>query len=79
MDSYGLMNRQTLIGIVLIVGGLALLAYGSFTTTRRENLLEVGALKVQADVKEKHRIPPAVSLVTVAAGLVLLATGLKKK
>ena len=73
------MNRQTLIGIVLIVGGLALLAYGGFTTTRRENLLEVGALKVQADVKEQHRIPPAVSLVTVAAGLVLLATGLKKK
>ena len=73
------MNRQTLLGIVLIVAGLALLAYGGFTTTRRENLLEVGALKVQADMKEQHDIPPAVSIGVVAVGLALLATGLKKR
>ena len=75
----GDMNRQTWIGILLIVGAVAMLAYGGFTTTSRENILEVGALKGQADVKEEHRIPPAVSLVALAAGLVLLATGLKKK
>jgi hypothetical protein len=48
-------------------------------TTNREDVLEVGPLKVQADVKNRHRIPPLVSLGTIAVGLVVFATGVKKK
>lgn len=79
VDNLGFMKLQTLLGIALIVVGLGLLAYGGFTTTSREKILEVGALKVQADMKEQHDIPPAVSIGVVAVGLALLATGLKKR
>ncbi len=73
------MNGQSIIGIVMIVAGAALLAYGGFTTTKRENVIDVGPLKVQADVKERHSIPPLVSWSLVGCGMVVLVLGLKKK
>lgn len=63
----------------MVVAGAALLAYGGFTTTKRENLIEVGPLKVQADVKERHSVPPILSWVLLGSGVVVLVLGLKKK
>ncbi len=73
------MNGLSIIGIVMIVAGAALLAYGGFTTTKRENIIDVGPLKVQADVKEHYRIPPVISWALLGGGLVVLVLGLKKK
>jgi hypothetical protein len=56
-----------------------LLACGGFTTTRKENVLDLGALKVQAEVKERHQIPPVFSRALPGGGLVVLVPGLKKK
>jgi len=73
------MKIQAIVGIVLIVAGAALLAYGGFTTTKRENVVDLGPLKVQADVKERHNVPPLVSWAVLGSGLVVLVCGLKKK
>ena len=50
------MNGQSIVGIVMIIAGAGLLAYGGFTTTKRENVIDLGPLKVQADVErsEEH-------------------------
>lgn len=63
----------------MIVAGGALLAYGGFTTTKRENIIEAGPLKVQADVQERHTVPPVLSWIVLGGGVLVLVTGLKKK
>ena len=63
----------------MIIAGAALLAYGGFTTTKRENIIDVGPLKVQADVQEHHRVPPVLSWALLGGGVVVLLIGSKKK
>jgi len=72
------MKVQTIVGIVMIVAGAALLAYGGFTTTTRENIIDAGPIKVQADVKERHSVPPVLSWALLGAGVIVLVLGLKK-
>jgi hypothetical protein len=73
------MNVQAIVGVIMIIAGAALLAYGGFTTTKSENIIDVGPLKVQADVKERHRVPPVLSWALLGGGVVVLVLGLKKK
>ncbi len=63
----------------MIIGGAALLGYGGFTTTKREKIIDAGPIQVQADVKERHEVPPLVSWALLGGGLVVLVVGLKKK
>lgn len=63
----------------MIIAGAALLAYGGFTTTSRESIIDVGPIKVEADVKERHRVPPVISWVLLGGGVVVLVLGVKKK
>jgi hypothetical protein len=73
------MNAQDIVGIIMIVAGAGLLAYGGFTTTKRENLIDVGPLTVQAHVKERHRVPPVLAWALLSGGVVVLVLGNKKK
>lgn len=73
------MNIQSIMGIVMIIAGGALLAYGGFTTTSRENIIDAGPIKIQADVKEQHRVPPVLSWALLGGGVVLLVMGVKRK
>jgi drug/metabolite transporter (DMT)-like permease len=73
------MKIQIILGIVMIIAGGALLAYGGFTTTKRENIIDVGPIKVEADVREKHQVPPVISWALLGGGVVVLLLGAKKK
>lgn len=73
------MNVKSIVGIIMIVAGAGLLAYGGFTTTKRENIIDVGPIKVQADVKESHRVPPVLAWALLGGGVVVLILGMKKK
>ncbi|OYV07388.1 MAG: DUF3185 domain-containing protein [Verrucomicrobiales bacterium VVV1] len=73
------MNMLSIVGIVMIVAGAGLLAYGGFTTTTRENVVDLGPLKVQADVERRHSVPPVISWALLGGGLVVMVMGLKKK
>jgi hypothetical protein len=63
--------------------GILLLALGAFIVFRgasyksREDVLKVGDLK--ASVQEKHAVPTWVGGVSIVAGLVLLASGMKRR
>lgn len=70
---------QKLLRIVMIIAGGALLAYGGITFTKRENIIDIGPLKVQADVKESHRVPPVISWALLGSGVIVLMLGGKKK
>lgn len=73
------MNGLSIVGIVMVVAGAALLAYGGFTTTKKENVIDLGPLKVESEVKKRHQIPPAVSWAVLGCGLVVTVVGLRKK
>jgi hypothetical protein len=64
-------------GIVLIALGLLGLAWGGFTYTTREKVIDVGPIHATRD--ETHHVPlsPVAGAVAVAGGIALLLAGKK--
>jgi len=73
------MNTLTLIGIILIVLGAIGLIYGGVTYISKKDVVDMGALKIQVDQKERIPMPPIVGAASVAAGVVLVIVGRKWK
>ena len=72
------MRSTAVVGLVLIVLGLAALAYQGINYTTRETVIDVGPVHATA---ERHRtlpLPPVLGAVVVAGGVVLLVTGMRK-
>ena len=72
------MRSTAIVGLVLIVLGLAALAYQGINYTTRETVIDVGPLHATA---ERHRtlpLPPVLGAVVVAGGIVLLVAGMRK-
>lgn len=72
------MKPIALIGVLLIVFGLAALAYQGFTYTRRETVLDIGPVHATADREKTIPLPPVVGGAAVAGGVVLLVAGMRK-
>jgi hypothetical protein len=72
------MRSTAIIGIVLIVLGVAALAYQGINYTTRETVIDVGPVHATA---ERHRtlpLPPVLGAAVLAGGIVLLVAGLRK-
>lgn len=76
------MKPATIVGILLIVLGVIALAYGgfSFTTREKENVVNLGPLKVDATVERERRLPlpPILGVAALAGGVVLVIVGQRK-
>lgn len=70
------MRTSTLVGIGLAIAGAFFLVRGGSFTTRRE-VMNVGGMRVTAE--EQRPILPWVAGAVVVAGLVLAATGLRRR
>jgi len=70
------MRISVVAGIVLLLAGGFFLWQGGSLTTRRD-VLKVGDLKVTAT--EEHPIQPWVAGLAVAAGVVLVVAGARRK
>jgi uncharacterized membrane protein len=73
------MKSTAMLGIVLIVLGALALAYQGFSYTRREKVLDVGPIHATADTREHVDVPPIIGGLALAAGVILLFTGAKRK
>jgi hypothetical protein len=64
-----------LIGICLIVIGVLALAFGGFTYTTRDRVVDLGPLKVDAD--KEHRLPvaPIAGVAALVGGIALVFAG----
>ena len=69
------MKPAAIAGIVLIVLGLAALAYQGFTYTSRETVIDIGPIKATADTQKTVPIPPIAGIVAVVAGVALVVVG----
>lgn len=68
-----------LIGIILIVCGIAALAMGGFSYTKREKVLDIGPLQATTETRETIPIAPIAGVAALAGGIALLVVGSKTR
>jgi multidrug transporter EmrE-like cation transporter len=72
------LNPVKIIGVVLIVAGVAALAFGGFSFTKETHRAEFGPLKLSVQEKQDVNIPSWAGLAAIVAGVVLLVVPTKK-
>ena len=72
------MTPVKIVAIVLIVAGVAALAYGGFSFTKETHKAEIGPLKFSLQEKERVNVPQWAGIGAIVAGVVLLVVGCKK-
>jgi hypothetical protein len=68
------MNSVRVIALVLIIGGVLGLAYGSFSYTKENHEAKIGPLNVSVQEKQVVNIPLWVGIGAVVVGAGLLLT-----
>jgi drug/metabolite transporter (DMT)-like permease len=72
------MRPAVVVGILLIIIGVAGLAFGGFSFTRKEKVLDVGPIEASADKKESLPVPPVLGALAIVGGVVLLASSARR-
>ena len=72
------MKPGTIIGIILIVIGVAGFALGGFSFTKKEKVLDVGPIEATADDKKTVPISPLVAGIALVSGVVLVAAASRR-
>jgi drug/metabolite transporter (DMT)-like permease len=70
------MNK--ILGIILIALGLFGLAWGGFTYTTREKIVDLGPIHATRDKTHNVPLPPIAGAVALIGGIVLLAARRKE-
>jgi len=60
------------IGFVLIVLGIVGLLYGGLTWTRRDKVVDLGAVEISRDKRESLPVPPIVGAILLVAGVAMV-------
>ena len=66
-----------LIGLVLIVGGVLALTFGSFSYTKDSSAVKVGPIELSVKQKETVNVPLWAGIGAIVAGGLLLVMGKK--
>jgi uncharacterized membrane protein YidH (DUF202 family) len=67
-----------IVGIILIAIGIIAFAYGGFTYTKREKIIDAGPLQVSADREKTVPFPPILGGICLVGGIILVIAGNKK-
>ena len=73
------MKSLSILGIVLVVLGIAALAYQRITYTSRETVIDIGPLHATAERQKTFPLPPVLGGAAVVVGAGLLIAGMRKK
>jgi uncharacterized membrane protein HdeD (DUF308 family) len=68
-----------LLGVILLVFGVIGLAHPNFSYHQQEEVAKIGPIKATVDEEKTAQIPPAVSITSLIAGIVLVVFGLRMK
>ena len=66
------------LGMILIALGLFGLAWGGFTYTTREKVVDIGPIHATRDQTHNVPLPPIAGAVALIAGVVLLVAGRRR-
>jgi hypothetical protein len=72
------MKPAGIIGIILIAIGIIALAYGGFSYTTREKVIDAGPLQVSADRHKTIPLPPILGGICLVGGIILVLAGNRK-
>ena len=72
------MKPAGIVGIILIAIGIIALAYGGFSYTTREKVIDAGPLQVSADREKTVPLPPILGGLCLVGGIILVLVGNKK-
>ena len=75
---YYIMKPAGIIGIILIVVGIFAFAYGGFSYTKREKIIDAGPIQVSANREKTVPLPPLLGGLCLAGGIVLVIVGSRK-
>ena len=67
------MKGLAILGIVLLLGGLAALIWPAITVTHREKAVDLGPIEVTTEDRDTIPLPPVFGIAAAAAGVVLIA------
>ena len=73
------MKPLAIIGVLLIIAGIAGLVAGHFTYTTEEKVLEVGPLVATAEKEHSIHVPDIAGIVAVVAGGVLVVVSRRRR
>lgn len=69
------MKLITILGIVLIIGGLAALVFEEIPYTTEESEIRLGPIEAEVQQNKSLPLPKAAGVVATAAGVLLLLAG----
>jgi len=72
------MKPTILIAILLIAIGIVAFGYQGITYTTKENVVDIGPLKVTAEKTKTLPLPPIVGAISLVGGIALLVVGRKR-
>lgn len=64
-----------MLGIILVVLGLAGLAWGGFTYTTRQKIVDIGPIHASRDETHTIPLPPIAGAIALIGGVALLVAG----
>ena len=69
------MNKT--IGLILIILGILMIVWTGFTYTKKEKIVDAGALQISADRQKTVNWPPHLGAILIVGGVVIVATAKK--
>jgi hypothetical protein len=72
------MKGALVIGIVLLVLGVAALAYQGITYTSREKVIDLGPITASVEKKKTIPLPPILGALALVGGVVLVAVAARR-
>lgn len=73
------MAARQIVGLVLVVIGIAALAWGGVFWTDTDTVLDAGPLQVQTQEREGFAVPPVLGAIAIVGGVVLLLIPASKR
>jgi hypothetical protein len=66
------LSALKVVGILLVVLGIAGLAYGGLSWTSRDTIVDAGPIEITANKTERFPLPPLAGGLLLVAGVVLI-------
>ena len=73
------MKPMAIAGLVLIVLGVAALAYQGITYRTRETVIDVGPIEATAERQKTIPLPPIIGIAAIVGGVGLMVVGGRKR
>ena len=73
------MKVMIILGIVLIVLSILALVYQGIPGLTQRDTVNIGPIQTTVETKKTYVVPPIVSGLALAGGVILVVVGLKKK